>query len=171
MNEPLGEMFRYNRWANERLLGACAELTEAELDGRVAGTFGSIRRTLVHTIGSQDVFIWRLASGDTVLQARAAAMRGPWWDFAALRTFSERSSEELLVAALNLESDHAVSLPPWEGQVDVVNASFVLLHALYHGIEHRGQVCTTLTQIGLTPPDLDGWGYRGALSPQPAPRL
>ena len=29
-------------------------------------------------------------------------------------------------------------------------------------IEHRGQICTTLTQIGVPPPDLDGWGYAEA---------
>lgn len=109
------------------------------------------------------MFLWRLDSANTALEQRATAMRGPWWEFETLRAFERRSSDELLAVALELEQDRPVSLPPWEGQVQKVNASFVLLHALYHGIEHRGQVCTTMTQIGLTPPDLDGWGYRAAL--------
>ena len=165
MNEPLAEMFRYNRWANDRLIEACTDLSEQQLDGQVAGTFGSIRRTLVHLIGSQDVFLWRVASDDTALAARAATMRGAWWDPAILREFGERSSDELLAVALRAEQDYDVLLPPWEGRRETVNASFLLLHALAHGIQHRQQIVTTMSQLGLEPPDLDGWGYRAETAP------
>lgn len=64
--------------------------------------------------------------------------------------------------AANLVDDAEVTLPPFQGALYRTRKSFVLLHALYHGIEHRGQVCTTLTAIGLSPPDLDGWGFAAA---------
>ncbi|MCP4140149.1 MAG: hypothetical protein GY755_07650 [Chloroflexi bacterium] len=28
-----------------------------------------------------------------------------------------------------------------------------------HAIEHRSQIMTILTQLGIQPPDLDGWTY------------
>jgi len=42
----------------------------------------------------------------------------------------------------------------------------------YHGTEHRSQVSTILTSIGVTPPWLDGWAYgqaRGRLVAPGAP--
>jgi uncharacterized damage-inducible protein DinB len=34
-----------------------------------------------------------------------------------------------------------------------------LLQAINHGTEHRSQIATTLTQLGVEPPEMDGWGY------------
>ena len=50
MNEPLAEMFRYNRWANLRLLEDCKGLPDDQLDQLVPGPFGSIRSTLLHLV-------------------------------------------------------------------------------------------------------------------------
>jgi uncharacterized damage-inducible protein DinB len=35
----------------------------------------------------------------------------------------------------------------------------LLLQAINHGTEHRAQVATTLTPIGVTPPGMDGWDF------------
>ena len=37
--------------------------------------------------------------------------------------------------------------------------SLYLLQAVNHGTEHRSQVATILTQLGVEPPDMDGWAY------------
>jgi uncharacterized damage-inducible protein DinB len=37
--------------------------------------------------------------------------------------------------------------------------SLFLLQAINHATEHRSQVATILTQLGLTPPEMDGWAY------------
>jgi uncharacterized damage-inducible protein DinB len=34
-----------------------------------------------------------------------------------------------------------------------------LLQAVNHGTEHRSQVATILTQLGVVPPEMDGWTY------------
>ena len=159
MNEALGEMFRYNRWANETLLAACRSLAENEFDASVAGTYGSVRETLMHLVSSQDVFLWRLSDGGP---EPAGWWRDGWPGIAHLLDRSNTSSDSLLREAANLVDDAEVTLPPFQGALYRTRKSFVLLHALYHGIEHRGQVCTTLTAIGLSPPDLDGWGYAAA---------
>ena len=35
----------------------------------------------------------------------------------------------------------------------------LLTQAINHATEHRSQIMATLTQLGITPPDLDGWTY------------
>jgi uncharacterized damage-inducible protein DinB len=37
--------------------------------------------------------------------------------------------------------------------------SLFLLQAVNHGTEHRSQVATILTQLGVEPPNMDGWTY------------
>jgi uncharacterized damage-inducible protein DinB len=34
-----------------------------------------------------------------------------------------------------------------------------LVQAINHGTEHRSQVATILTQLGIEPPDMAGWAY------------
>jgi uncharacterized damage-inducible protein DinB len=34
-----------------------------------------------------------------------------------------------------------------------------LAQALHHGTDHRSQVCTALTNIGIEPPQIDVWDY------------
>jgi uncharacterized damage-inducible protein DinB len=50
----LPDFFRYNLWANLRLLDACAQLTDAQLDTSAKGTFGSVRKTLMHLFTSEE---------------------------------------------------------------------------------------------------------------------
>jgi uncharacterized damage-inducible protein DinB len=37
--------------------------------------------------------------------------------------------------------------------------SLYLLQAINHSTEHRAQVATILTQLGVEPPAMDGWTY------------
>ena len=34
-----------------------------------------------------------------------------------------------------------------------------LAQALHHGTDHRSQVCTALTTLGVEPPAIDAWDY------------
>lgn len=34
-----------------------------------------------------------------------------------------------------------------------------LAQALHHGTDHRSQICTMLTVLGVTPPEIDVWDY------------
>ena len=37
-----------------------------------------------------------------------------------------------------------------------------LAQVLHHGTDHRSQICTALTSIGIEPPDVDVWSYAEA---------
>ena len=47
-----------------------------------------------------------------------------------------------------------------------------LAQALHHGTDHRSQICTALTSLGVEPPSIDVWDYgetTGRVSEIPAP--
>ena len=43
MTTGLPDFFKYNLWANLRLLDACEQLSDAQLNATTTGTFGSVR--------------------------------------------------------------------------------------------------------------------------------
>ena len=59
MNQPLAEMFKYNRWANLTLLEACRGLTHETLIVKPPGLSGTISEILVHIVGGQQTFVLR----------------------------------------------------------------------------------------------------------------
>ena len=47
-----------------------------------------------------------------------------------------------------------------------------LAQVVHHGTDHRSQVCTALTSLGIEPPDIDVWSLaqaRGQLTEIPPP--
>jgi uncharacterized damage-inducible protein DinB len=34
-----------------------------------------------------------------------------------------------------------------------------LAQALHHGTDHRSQICTALTSLGVEPPSIDAWNF------------
>jgi hypothetical protein len=57
MTTGLPDFFKYNLWANLRLLDACAPLSEAQLDATTRGTFGSVRETLMHLFAAEEGYV------------------------------------------------------------------------------------------------------------------
>ena len=50
----LARLFEHNNWANAQIIQACAALSDEQLDAEpLSATKGSIRRTLVHLVASQ----------------------------------------------------------------------------------------------------------------------
>ena len=54
MTTGLPDFFQYNLWANLRLLDACAQLSDAQLDATMKGTFGNVRETLMHLFSAEE---------------------------------------------------------------------------------------------------------------------
>lgn len=159
MNEPLAEMFHYNKWAMAQVLEACSALTGEQLVSKVPASEWAVAHTLVHVVGSQDVFVLRLTGQDQA-EARKLWPEGEWPGFERLRTAADKSSDELIRIAEATEKDEFVRQGfEYEGQRWEISKSFLLTHALVHGVEHREQLLTALGTLGLSVPDLDGWAY------------
>lgn len=164
MNDGLTDAFNHNAWATNLVLDACRGLSEDQLNSSVTGTYGSIIDTLRHIVSSEASYYRRL-SGNVVdwyneaiesadiatLAAHADDMAGRWQRFLATPFDAER-----------------VHVVQWEGDEHRdVPAGVILVQALHHGNEHRTQVCTTLTAIGVPPLELGVWEFAEATNRAP----
>ncbi len=158
MNQPLAEMFRYNRWANLTLLEACRGLTQEQLDAGPPGMSGSIGELLTHVVGGQQTFVLRTKGRQNEGElGRDSA----WPSIETLLEIATQTSDELLTVAETLDEDRNVDLP-FMGKTYRFPLSFFLTHAIEHGVEHRTEVKIALLQLGVATPDLDGWFYAQA---------
>jgi uncharacterized damage-inducible protein DinB len=164
MGAILADFFEHNTWANLRLLDACAGLTEAQLGAAVPGTFGQLGDTLVHLIAAEESYVARLTEADRPDRAWA---EGPFPGVAALRERAGRSGEALVAVAAR-EPAGRILRGIWRGEPYAIPASIILIQAMNHSTEHRAHVATILSQIGIEPPEVDGWAYGEEMNPTPA---
>ena len=155
MNTPLAEMLRYNLWATRTLIEACHTLSDADLDARMSGVSGTVRELLVHIVGAQQTFALRTKGRQ---HEGEMSRESEWPGFDTLLSVATSSGEELITIAEGLETDREVDLP-FLGKLYRFPASFFLVHAIAHGVEHRTEIKVALGQRGIETPDLDGWVY------------
>jgi uncharacterized damage-inducible protein DinB len=147
----LGDAFAHHVWASIRLLDACATLDDAQLATIVPGTYGSIIETLRHLVGG-DVFYL------DVLLHRREPFDDAASDIPALRAVMEAHGPawQGLIAG---DADPTADVVEYEdnGWETHATLGIRLAQALYHGTDHRSQVCTALTSLGVEPPAIEAW--------------
>jgi uncharacterized damage-inducible protein DinB len=148
----LEKLFEHNNWANLQIIQACSALSDEQLDAEPQSvTKGTIRGTLVHLVSSQQSYLRTLT---WPLEER---LHPPTVDFAELEESASRSGAGLLALArgeqkplesrLRTRDEHYAE--PWVVMLQVIN----------HATEHREQIKSMLTALGVTPPEIDGWDY------------
>ena len=158
MNQPLGEVFRYNRWANLTLLDACRVLNPAQMQAHPPGVSGSVAELLTHLIGAQQTFILRTKGRQNEGEM---GRQTPWPGLDVVVDIAKSTSDDLIEIAEGLDRDRETGLR-YGGRTYNFPVSFILTHALEHGVEHRTEVKVALNLIGVETPDLDGWSYATA---------
>jgi uncharacterized damage-inducible protein DinB len=158
----LARIFEHNQWANARIIEACAALTEEQLDAEpVSATKGSIRETLRHLVGSEEWYTFRLAGRERTLPEEG------WPGFDALRQAPQSTGEALLALARDpAGKDWSVQYTASDGYV--VTPWVVMVQVINHATEHREQIKSMLTALGVAVPEIDGWDYglaAGGLTP------
>ena len=163
----LGDAFAHHVWATLRLIDTCRSLSPEQLGKGATGTYGSILETMRHTVGA-DVSYLSLLSGGHVVEIDEDGM-----DLPALRTAMAADGP---VWAEFLAGDPDPELIVVRHRDDGSESSAPLgvrtAQALHHGTDHRSQICTALTALGIEPPDIDVWAFaaeQGRLDEVPAP--
>jgi uncharacterized damage-inducible protein DinB len=153
----LGEMrilYRYNAWANGRILDTAAALTTAELQGETDDGIGSVHATLVHAMSGEWIWLerWKGVSPSAMLDPRAfadlASVRAGWarieTDIADFIATLGEGDLARVVEYRNVRGERW-AYPLWQQMVHVVN----------HGTQHRSEAALVLTRLGHSPGDLD----------------
>lgn len=153
MTSLLDDAFAHHVWATERLIDACGQLASDQLRAPAPGTYGPIMATLAHLVSSDgwylSFFREQPAPIDeelsvTLADLRAAiAANGAVW-------------RDILAGDPDPEADLVERGDGWEFHQP---AGLRLAQAIHHGTDHRSQVCTALTSLGIEPPEIDLWAY------------
>ena len=157
-NSGLVDFYKHNLWANLGLLDACAQLTEAQLSASAPGTYGEIRDTLVHLFRAEDGYLARLKSRQPDDQLTVGEFPG----IVALREHARRSGEGLIAVAESLDPSQIVR-GTYRGESYELPIMVPLMQAIQHAADHRSQIATMMSQLGVEPPDLSVWAYDDAM--------
>ena len=155
MSSPiLGDAFGHHVWASIRMLDACAALDEAQLSTTVPGTYGSIIDTLRHLVDGDVFYLDVLLGGDPEPFDKAGS------DIPTLRAVME-AHDGVWQHLIRGELDPNQDVVEYEASGYETHAplGIRLGQALYHGTDHRSQVCTALTSLGIEPPAIEVWDY------------
>jgi uncharacterized damage-inducible protein DinB len=150
----LEKLFEHNNWANIQIIQACSALSDWQLDAEPkSATQGSIRSTLFHLVTSQQGYLRLLT---LPLEERLERVPAPPFD--ELQMSASTSGEALLALARDESSI------PMKGQLKTRDGYFVapwvlMVQIINHATEHREQIKSMLSSLGVTPPEIDGWNY------------
>ena len=153
----LEKLFEHNNWANLQIIQACSALSDEQLDAEPQSvTKGNIRSTMSHLVTSQRGYL-------ALLTLPVDGRPNTPLAFAELQESASKSGEELLALARDesgkylktrLQTTDGFYVEPW----------VVILQVINHATEHREQIKSMLSALGLTPPSIDGWDYGEAVN-------
>ncbi len=149
----LSDAFDHHVWATVHLLDACVVLTADQLDADVTGTYGSIIGTLRHIVGADVSYLDVLAGDQPPFEEETASV-------ADLRSRMVTHLRKWAGVLADDPDPDVMSIRYREdGSEGHAPAGIRLAQALHHGTDHRSQVCTTLTSLGIEPPEIDVWAF------------
>ena len=161
----LEQLIRHLNWANAVICSACEPVSGEGLAHDALGTYGRIDETLVHLARSQDGYTRRLTGWQQPEEERLQ-YDAP---FPGVRVIAEHlaaSGARLLEVAATIDADAMVVVDGDDGPVSL-NAWVVFLQAVIHAAEHRQQIATALTALGIEPPEPALWEYWDATGGKP----
>jgi len=147
----LVHLFKHNNWANHQIIRACLALTDEQLDAvPVSATMGTIRETLTHLVRSQHGYLSMLT-----LPVEERVRIEPAFD--ELEAAAATSGAGLLALVRGETEGMPAPLRTRDGYL--VEPWVVLAQVINHATEHREQIKSMLTALGVTPPEIDGWDF------------
>ena len=146
-------LFKYNQWANAKILKAAANITQDQFLADSSFPHGGLRDTLVHTLFGE--LIYRSHWEGLSLPGRLKPEEFPTFESLRTRWFVEETRlmafiEDLTDEKLNdyfeyLSTKGSYQIMLWQ----------VMTHVVNHGTQHRSEAAAMLTDFGHSPGDLD----------------
>jgi len=154
MRELVATMYRYNTWANDRVLDTAVELSADEYRSPGGASFDSVHATLVHIMGAQWLWLsrWQGVSPSALPPADAfpdlTALRRRWAEI-------EADTQAFLAALAEPQLERVIEYRNFEGERWAYPLWQQMLHQVNHGTQHRSEVAMLLTRFGHSPGWLD----------------
>ena len=148
--------FAYNNaWANHRLLSACANLSQEDLEAERTGFFPSVQLTLNHIYVIDLFYVDALEGG--WLGPKAWEDEVPFPTGAALKQAQAAVDGRLIAHCNALTPDllGGIVRVNRDTSVQTERRDRLLMHLFQHQIHHRGQAHAMLSGTAVKPPQLD----------------
>lgn len=154
MLELLLLYYRYNAWANIRILDTATRLTPQQYRANFDVNFGTIHHILVHTIAVQWLWLsrWQGISPTAIPPANQFA------DLAELRGYQgqvEQDTQTFLADLTEERLSEPLSYTNIKGQHWVYLLWKLMLHQCNHATQHRSEVAYITSQLGISPGPMD----------------
>ncbi len=150
----LRDAFNHHVWATLTLMDACAELEPAQLETFAPGTYGSILDTMRHTVGADCSYLYVISEHEHQPMDEDSA------DLAGLRAeMATHAAAWSSVLDGTPDPDRSLVRNRDDGSTTTATIGIRLAQAVHHGTDHRSQICTALTSLGVEPPYIDVWDY------------
>jgi len=150
----LEDAFGHHVWATLRVVDTCLDLTPEQLGIAVPGTYGSIIETARHLVGADSSYLFAVTRGSTLL------IDEDHMDLPELRAAMEGHGAAWSgLLAQDLDPDAITVRRRDDGSETHAPMGIRLAQALHHGTDHRSQICTVLTTLGVEPPAIDVWDF------------
>lgn len=148
------DAFGHHVWASVQLLDACLALDPEQLATGVPGTYGSILDTARHLVGSDSWYLFCMTD------ERTPRIDEDHMDLRELRAaMGADGAAWSSLLAQDLDPDAVVVRRHDDGSETRAPFGIRLAQALHHGTDHRSQICTALTTLGVEPPLIDVWDF------------
>ena len=152
--DTITTIFSHHLWANIVIFGRCCELTEEQLDASIPGVFGSIRETLIHIMRAERSYFSRVSTGKQYKHPKD----DPQLSIKDLVTEVKSTGVDFIKWASKVDEKDSVMID-WDGKMREVPKTIILNQVINHATEHRSQIMSILTQIGIEAPDVSSWTY------------
>ena len=152
----LEDAFGHHVWATLRLVDACLRLTPEQLGTAVPGTYGPILETVRHLVGSDSSYLFAMTGGRTSLIDEDHMDLPQLW--AAMES---HGADWSWLLTQDFDPDAVTVRRRDDGSETHAPMGIRLAQALHHGTDHRSQICTILTTLGVEPPGIDVWDFAG----------
>ena len=153
-SSDLSDAFGHHVWATLRLFEVCQGLGPEQLETAVPGTYGSILDTMRHLVAADSSYLFVTTRG------RIQPIEEEDMDLAALRAEIEGHGDAWSsLLAHGPDPDEVLERHRDDGSETHAPMGIRLAQVLHHGTDHRSQICTALTTLGVEPPSIDVWDF------------
>lgn len=161
----LQTLFRYNQWANGRILIKVAKLTPEQLTAPMNVAGENLYNTLIHLYDAE--WSWRLACQEGAMPGVLLTAEN-WPNFAAFRK-AWQAEMALILDYIDSLTDSQLHQPHqyiWAKGAKPRQKTLwqLLFHITNHGTHHRAEIGRQLNTLGHSPKDMDFiiWSSRHA---------
>lgn len=152
--KDLERLYDYGYWATRKLMAVVSRLSAEEFARPVAGSYGSVRNTLVHVLSAEWGWLDRCGG-----HPRGPALKAE--DFPTAQSLVETWTRvegwmRAFLAGMKDDAlDRQVAFKTAAGEARSMPLGELLQHGANHGAHHRGQVALLLRLLGHAPGNFD----------------